>query len=197
MFRVIERLLWLLAAVALATAALAAGETWLYQSYYNWEFAQILGEPRVQVSGIPAAVGAREARVSEGQPLGRLEIPSINLSSMFLEGVDTRTLRRGVGHIPGTPFPGATGNVALSAHRDTFFRRLREIRINDPIVVTTLQGAFQYVVESTAIVNPDETIVLHNIGRPTLTLITCYPFYYVGPAPKRFVVHAALVTDTP
>ena len=198
MLRVIERALWLLAAAALVTVALAAGEAWLYQSYYNWEFTQALSAlPRAPASGIPAAVAARDAKVSQGQPLGRLDIPSINFSNMFLEGVDSSTLRRGVGHIPETAFPGAAGNVALSAHRDTFFRGLRKIRINDPIVVTTLRGTFHYVVESTAIVNSNETVVLRDIGRPTLTLITCYPFYYVGPAPKRFVVHAALVADTP
>ena len=80
---------------------------------------------------MPAAVAAREAKAAEGQPLGRLEIPSINLSAVFLEGVETRTLRRGVGHVPGTALPGASGNVVLSAHRDTFFRQLGKIPFAD------------------------------------------------------------------
>lgn len=203
MSRVIERLLWILAAVAFATFALAAGESWLYQSYYKRELAHTLSAPArvrtaVAPTGVPPGEPKRETKVVEGQPLGLLTIPSINLSTVFLEGVETRTLRHGVGHVPGTALPGvAAGNVALSAHRDTFFRRLREIRKNDGISLTTSDGSYQYKVESTKVVDPDEAIVLRNIGRPTLTLITCFPFYYVGPAPKRFVVHAALVTDTP
>ena len=84
------------------------------------------------------------------------------------------------------------GNVVLAGHRDTFFRRLGEVHDADVISITTIDGTFDYVVENTSVVDPDEAIVLHNIGRPTLTLVTCYPFYYVGPAPKRFVVHAGL-----
>jgi sortase A len=100
-----------------------------------------------------------------------------------------------VGHVPGTAFPGLSGNVALSAHRDTFFRNLRELHKNDLISVSTVNGTFEYEVEYKAIVEPNERSVLRDIGRPTLTLITCYPFYYVGPAPKRFVVHAALIPE--
>jgi sortase A len=91
--------------------------------------------------------------------------------------------------------PGTAGDVALSAHRDTFFRRLRELSDGDVIWITTLRGRYKYVVESSQIVDPEQRLNVRMIGPPTLTLVTCYPFYYVGPAPKRFIVHAALFGD--
>ena len=96
----------------------------------------------------------------------------------------------GPGHIPGTPLPGEAGNVAIAGHRDTFFRPLRLIRKNDTIILTTDRGEDQYHVVSTSIVRPDEIQVLYPTGRDTLTLVTCYPFDYVGPAPNRFIVRA-------
>jgi sortase A len=97
------------------------------------------------------------------------------------------------GHIPGTPLPGQSGNVTIAGHRDTFFRPLRLIRKNDTMKLTTLRGEDQYRVVSTDIVAPDDIHVLYPTGRNTLTLVTCYPFYYVGPAPRRFIVRAERV----
>jgi LPXTG-site transpeptidase (sortase) family protein len=114
---------------------------------------------------------------------------------MVLEGDDPRTLARGVGHIPGTALPGWSGNVGFAGHRDTFFRALQNIRLGDDILVTTLQGCYRYRVVSSEIVSPDETRVLDASAVPSLTLVTCYPFYFIGSAPKRFVVHAHLVWD--
>jgi sortase A len=125
--------------------------------------------------------------------VGRLEIPQLGLNAMVQEGVDAGTLRRAVGHLPGTALPGERGNVALAGHRDTFFRPLRNIRHNDLIELETLQGNYRYRVESAKIVRPSDVTVLQPTGRDTLTLITCYPFYYVGSAPKRFVVRARLM----
>src|ERR1051326_8803503 len=192
----VERVFWLITAIALGIYGLSIGETWLYQSYLNWEFAQTVKTPLpAQTTGVAASTAAHKAAPAEGQSLGRLEIPSIDLSAIVAEGVQTSTLRRSVGHVPGTAMPGGAGNVGLSGHRDTFFRHLRDIRRNDLISITTLDGKVDYVVEAATIVDPDEAIVLHDIGRPTLTLVTCYPFYYVGPAPKRFVVHAGLIAN--
>jgi sortase A len=126
-------------------------------------------------------------------PLGRIEIGTIGLTAMIQEGTDARTLRRGVGHIPGTPLPGQQGNVAITGHRDTFFRPLRKIRKDDEITVTTLNGSYRYRVDSTEVVEPDDTEVLADSDDAVLTLVTCYPFYFVGPAPKRFIVHAHMV----
>jgi sortase A len=97
-----------------------------------------------------------------------------------------------VGHIPGTALPGDSGNVGLAAHRDTFFRRLRDIRPDDEIVLTTPDGTFRYTVEGTKVVEPGDVWVLDPTEEPALTLVTCYPFTYVGSAPQRFIVRAPL-----
>jgi sortase A len=108
---------------------------------------------------------------------------------MILEGIDERTLRRAVGHIPGTPLPGQPGNVALAGHRDTFFRSLQNIRIDDEITLETLSGVYSYRVDSTEVVDPGETRVLDNSDDETLTLVTCYPFSFVGNVrPRKSVV---------
>ena len=121
--------------------------------------------------------------------MGRIEIPRVGVSAVVLEGSDDTTLRRGVGHIPETSLPGV-GNVGLAAHRDSFFRGLKDIRKNDIIRLQTLEGTFRYRVEWTEIVQPEETQVLRQEGTSELTLVTCYPFYYLGSAPKRFIVRA-------
>jgi sortase A len=127
---------------------------------------------------------------SPGAPVGRLEIPRLDVSAIVREGSDARTLRRAVGRIPDTAMPGTGGNVGLAGHRDTFFRPLRHIRVGDEIVLTTPRGRFRYTVRRTRVVDPDETWVLDPATGPALTLVTCYPFYFVGPAPRRFVVRA-------
>ena len=129
-------------------------------------------------------------RVLAGSPLGRIEIRSIGLKAMIMEGVDGNTLRLAVGHIPGTAIPGEQGNVGLAAHRDTFFRGLRNIHKGDEIILTTLQGSFRYIVDSTRVVEPDYTRVLAATTDNLLTLVTCYPVYFVGPAPQRLIVRA-------
>ena len=125
-----------------------------------------------------------------GSPLGRIEISTIGLDAMIQEGTDARTLRRAVGHIPSTPLPGQQGNVAITGHRDTFFRPLRNIRKNDEITLTTLTGSYRYQVDLIRVVEPEDTEVLDASDDAILTLVTCYPFYLVGPAPKRFIVRA-------
>jgi sortase A len=104
-------------------------------------------------------------------------------------------LQRAVGHIRGTPLPGQRGNVALAGHRDTFFRGLRDIRVNDEITLTTLSGSYRYRVDSTKVVKPEETEVLEDDGDDILTLVTCYPFNFVGSAPSRFIVRARRVLE--
>jgi sortase A len=122
-------------------------------------------------------------------------VPRLGLSAIVREGVDEATLRRAVGHVPQTARPGEAGNAALAAHRDTFFRPLKHIRKGDRIKVTTPDGAHEYRVTETRVVAPDDVSVLAPTMNPTLTLVTCYPFNFVGTAPKRFVVRAQ--TDTP
>ena len=131
-----------------------------------------------------------EAALDEGALIGRIEIPRVGVSAIILHGTGPKTLRRGVGHIPGTPLPEHGGNFGLAGHRDSFFRPLKDIRKGDVIELTTLDGTFDYKVEWTKIVTPEETYVLGDEGTPSLTLVTCYPFHYIGSAPKRFIVRA-------
>jgi sortase A len=199
----------------------------LYQAYEDWAFDQTLrglapsvggfvtdearwlfsgGRDKAQPVEGPKAgpmVGEAPSPVpGTGQPakrsvIGRLEIPRLKLAVMVREGADEGTLRRAVGHIPGTALPGNVGNVGLAGHRDTFFRSLRNIRADDTIELETTEGTYRYVVKSTRIVTPRDVSVLEASGGETLTLVTCYPFYYVGSAPKRFIVHAALMREAP
>lgn len=145
----------------------------------------------------PSAVPQEPPRkpLETGALIGRIEIPRLGVSTIVLEGDDSKTLRRGVGHIPDTAPPGSNGNVGLAAHRDTFFRALKDIRKDDIIRLRTLDGSYKYRVEWTEIVDPEDTQVLADTGLPELTLVTCYPFYYVGSAPNRFIVHAQRVED--
>ena len=114
---------------------------------------------------------------------------------MVLEGTDSRTLRRAAGHIPGTALPWQPGDVGIAGHRDTFFRPLRKICRGDDITLQTLQGSYHYRVQFTRVVDPTDTWVMSSSRGPTLTLITCYPFYFVGSAPKRFVVCATRIPE--
>jgi sortase A len=126
-------------------------------------------------------------------PLGKIEINTIGLAAMILEGTDARTLRRAVGHVPGTPLPGQRGNIVITGHRDTFFRPLRNIRKDNEITLTTLSGSYRYLVDYIKVVEPEDMEVLNNSDDSLLTLVTCYPFYFVGPAPKRFIVRAHML----
>lgn len=126
-----------------------------------------------------------------GELVGRLTIPRVGVSAIVLEGVDKKTLRRGAGHIPATALPGQDeGNVGIAAHRDSFFRGLKDIQEDDTIELATLDGTFRYKVEWTKIVKPGDVSVLEPTDGAALTLVTCYPFYYVGSAPRRFIVRA-------
>lgn len=133
--------------------------------------------------------------VAAGGLIGRLEIPRLGLSVIVIEGEDKTTLRRAAGHVPGTALPGQTGNVGITGHRDTFFRSLRNIRHNDMVTLITLQGEFRYRVVSTMVVSPNDIAVLDSTGGESLTLVTCHPFYFVGPAPNRFIIRAARVME--
>ena len=118
----------------------------------------------------------------------------MHLTAMVREGIDRDTLQLAIGHIPTTPLPGQTGNVGVAGHRDTFFRGLGDLRTQDEIHFSTLSGDFKYVVESLIVVEPDNVAVLAPSSENVLTLVTCYPFSYVGTAPKRFVVRARQVS---
>jgi sortase A len=124
--------------------------------------------------------------------MGRLEIPSIHLDVMVRDGVDGASLRKAVGHLPSSVLPGEGGNVVLLGHRDTFFRSLRGIAQGDPIRVSTMSGSFQYIADLIQVVAPEHSLTFQNTPSKSITLITCFPFDYVGPAPRRFVVRARM-----
>jgi sortase A len=145
--------------------------------------------PRIEnTSGTESAV--RTSTAKRGTLIGMLEIPRLGLSSVVLEGDDVAALLFGVGHLSDTPLPWLDGNSVLAAHRDTFFRPLAGIRRNDIIRFSTADAELEYVVKETMIVEPTAVEVLDPTDEATLTLITCYPFDYVGPAPQRFIVRA-------
>lgn len=174
----------------------------LYQAYGSWSFDQIVqarpnspgfhiiaGKDRGEAEGLVVA-GARN-----GFPFGRIEVPRLGVAAMIAEGDDYSTLRKAVGHVPGTAFPGEPGNVGLAAHRDTFFRPLEHIRVHDDILLTTLGGVYRYRVRSLEVVEPKDVQVLDSHGGQSLTLVTCYPFRFVGSAPRRFIVQARRVAE--
>lgn len=175
-----------------------------YQAYAEWRFEQEIAAParppaRASKSPVvPASLpNPDRAPITRGPDagsiLGRISIPRLHLSAIVEEGVDEHTLSRAVGHVPGTSLPGDPGNAAVAGHRDTFFRELRDLRPNDKIDVTTHEGRYHYVVDSLTIVDPSDVAVLKSRGRGrSLTLVTCFPFEYIGNAPRRFVVHAVL-----
>jgi sortase A len=128
--------------------------------------------------------------------IGRVSIPRLRLTAIVREGTAEKTLSLAAGHIPGTALPGVNGNVAIAGHRDTLFRGLRGIQKGDMIEFEALNGNFQYQVDSTEIVMPEDVGVLNPGPQPKLTLVTCYPFDYIGSAPKRFIVKASQVLQT-
>jgi sortase A len=154
---------------------------------------------------LPAAVSEAEETSSSavgldapggpGSVLGRIEIKKIGLSAVVLEGIDNRSLRRAVGHIPSTALPGQAGNVGIAGHRDSFFRGLRSIAKNDEIILTTTRGSYHYVIDLSEVVEPNALEVLEPSNNAILTLVTCYPFWYVGPAPKRLIVRAHMIPE--
>jgi sortase A len=137
----------------------------------------------------------RRAALPRGTWIARLDAPSVSLSATVLEGSDDRTLGRAAGHIEETALPGQRGNFAVAAHRDTVFRPVRNLRVGDTLIVTTAERLYTYRVRRTQIVAPSAVDVLDPADHPTLTLVTCYPFTFIGRAPERYVVVADLVAE--
>ncbi len=188
----LERILLLVGAICLGYYLYAVIEAQLYQAVENRELDAILTSAPTHRDATPAATAARR-QPAPGSLLGRLEIPRLRVSTIVRAGSDARTLQLAVGHIAGTALPGEQGNMGLAGHRDSFFRRLRDIRTGDEIRMVTPAGTFRYRVERTNVVDPQDVWVLDPTPEPALTLVTCYPFTYIGSAPHRFIVRARLV----
>jgi sortase A len=180
-----QRMLFACAALFLGYCAFVLVNAWVFQKRANATLERLVRD-RAAAPALP-----KEAPlVASGDLIGRIEIPRLGLSVVVVEGTDKPALRRAAGHIAGTGLPGQPGNVGIAAHRDTFFRPLRNIQRNDIITLTTLGGEYGYRVVSTKVVDPYDVAVLNPDGNEILTLVTCYPFYFVGPAPDRFIVRA-------
>jgi sortase A len=221
--------LLIIGAACLGYFAYSLADEFVYQSYENWAFDQLiagrtsvhfldyirsrLGRDRPpnttrslekQSSGLAAASTASAAPpLSEGDLVGRVGIGRLNISAIVREGVSDSTLSNAVGHVPGTALPGQAGNFAVAAHRDTLFRALKDIQNGDAVTVETPTAAYKYIVKASEIVKPTDIRVLTTNGGglisdsssatpKLLTMVTCYPFRFVGSAPKRFIVEAEL-----
>jgi sortase A len=167
----------------LGYCAFVLADIWIFQHQERQRLERLLNDQRRSAALSLPATGP------DGL-IGRIEIRRLGVSVVVVEGGEEPTLRRAAGHIPGTALPGERGNVGIAGHRDTFFRPLRNIRHSDVITLTTVRGAFSYRVVSTKVVSPDDVAVLNSDGNEVLTLVTCYPFYFVGAAPGRFIVQA-------
>lgn len=187
--RWLERLLLVVGVGSLGWAGMTWFEARMFQREQRRALDVALVRDRVnQSTPVASAPGAAPAG-----PIGRLEIPRIDLSVVVMPGEDEDTLRRAVGHLSDTPMPWNGGNTALAGHRDTFFRSLEHVRVGDDIHLDTPHGPFRYRVHRTVVVEPDELWVLDQSAKSTLTLITCFPFRFIGAAPKRFIVQAERV----
>lgn len=177
----VARVLLAVGVIALGYAAYVVIDAQAYQAAERQRFAH------ASTGGLKAPAPA------DGDPIGEIEIPRLGLTVMVAQGDSPAILQRGVGHVATTALPGTPGNVVLAGHRDTFFRPLRGVHVGDAITVRTGDGEFTYLVSSTAVVQPTAVEVLEPTAEPTLTLITCFPFSFLGSAPERFVVRARAV----
>lgn len=187
MLRGFQRLFLWAGIAALAYAGGTAAYSEAYQRYQSRKFDQAF---RPVPSGATITRVEEEPDRHEGDVIGKLEVPRIDLSVIVLQGAEEATLLVGAGHVPGTPLPGREGNVVFAAHRDTFFRKLKDVVPGDSIRLSIASRTYEYVVASTEVVDPQNTRIMQSQAVEELTLVTCFPFYFVGSAPKRFIVHA-------
>jgi sortase A len=176
--------LFIIGALTLSYVAL----TLLYAKHYqeaagNALDKQIYAEEQHKAS-------SSQAVAKEGDVLGRIEVPRLKLRVAILEGTTAHTLRLGVGHIGGTALPGTDGSIGIAGHRDTYFRGLKDIHKNDEIIIQTARAISTYEVDWIRITDPADGGIMAPTADSGLTLVTCYPFHYIGAAPERYVVHA-------
>ena len=174
----------------LAYCAYVLGDTWVFQHRTQAVLARQLPEDNTEKTGVLPTPEA----MAPGGLIGSIAIARLGVLATIVEGTDTANLRRAVGHVESTGMPGRPGNIGLAGHRDTFFRPLKDIRADDIITVTTVEGEYRYRVISTRVVVPTEVSVLDRSEAEILTLVTCYPFYFLGSAPDRFIVRAERIS---
>ena len=198
LLRSVERVMWGTAAILLCFCAYSYTRAAVHQSHQR---AQLSSAQSGSISKSASAAGftwntaAADQLWEETAPLGILEIPRLNISAVAEEGANTNTLDLSVGHIAKSAYPGQIGNAAFAAHRDTYFRNLETIQLGDKVTFKSLDHNYNYQVASIKIVDGNDTSVLADTPQSTVTLITCYPFRYIGTAPKRFVVTATQISN--
>jgi len=174
--RIVARVFLAAGLLALAHAAYVVIDAQVYQTIEHRRFETVRPESLAM------------QRATDGEAIGTIQIPRLGLTAVVAEGDSPSVLRRAVGHVADTALPGERGNVVLAGHRDTFFRPLKRVRIGDVITLTTHHGDVEYLVESTTVVGPSDVQVLEATDHNALTLITCFPFSFIGAAPDRFIV---------
>ena len=186
LFRSLQRLFLWTGVVALAYSGGTAAYSDAFQRYQSRQLERVRAEHErlrpVRAEEVPD--------LSEGDVVGKLEVPRIGLSVIVLQGIEESTLMLGAGHVPGTPLPTFAGNVVIAAHRDTYFRKLNAIIPGDRIRLSIGTRVHEYRVHTVEVLDPSNTEPMESRAYSELTLITCYPFYFVGSAPKRFIVRA-------
>jgi sortase A len=185
--RVMRRAAGAALAIGLAATGYVACEVAAARAFQTVERQRF---EHLEYLGPEASAGPPADAPLEGESIGEVRLARLGLAVVVVQGESDAILRRAVGHLRDTALPGEPGNVVLAGHRDTFFRPLKDVLVGDVITMTTPRGDFEYIVESTAVVPPTQVEVLQPTAAPTMTLITCFPFSYVGPAPSRFIVRA-------
>jgi sortase A len=201
----VEQLAWLVGAACVSTwvAVTLSGGVAARNAIREFEAQRTTGDPAPSASApdlslwSPARVRTWQSALTQPAPaaLAVLRIPRLRLTVPVFEGTDDATLDRGAGHIDGTAPPGADGNSGIAGHRDGFFRVLKDVVPGDVMELDTLSTTLMYRVERTWIVTPDDVSVLDPTSSGAVTLVTCYPFYFIGSAPQRFIVRARAATD--
>ncbi len=190
----VKRALMLIGVTCLGWIGFVTLHAMMYQQEQTKKFERLRAAQALPGPPAPLVANVRGSG-DDTNLIGLLDIPRLAVSMPIVSGDDDATLTLAAGHLPDTPRPWEPGNSAIAGHRDGLFRPLKDIRVGDDVLLRTTRGDLRYRVRDTKVVRPDDLSVLSRTKRQRLTLITCYPFYYVGAAPKRFVVHADRVDN--
>lgn len=200
--KTLEILLWLLGAILTGGYALSHhhGQQLGREGLVSFAQAQQIvaagwaGEPQREGADRPSAPATAHEPAPADAVIAVLRIPTVGLEVPVYRGTTEQVLRRGAGLVEGTPAPGSAGNVGIAAHRDTHFRGLRDVVVGDAIELDTLNRTLVYRITDLHVVDPTDVHVLDDTGETVLTLVTCYPFHFVGSAPQRYIVRAIVAT---
>ena len=191
-WRAVEVVAWTAGVVCLSawTLTVGSGHAGRREALKQFAALKAVGPPDMRLWSPERIRAWNDAEKQPAAPLAILRIPRIGIEVPILEGTDDWALNRAVGHIADTAAPGADGNSGIAGHRDGFFRPLKDVNVGDVLEIETPRGSTSYRIERTWIVEPEDVSVLDPTPVRSVTLVTCYPFYFVGSAPQRFIVRA-------